>query len=79
MSSIWPCKSKFSLASLYPAPESLRGFRIFLRSANADFASSRVGGIPPDDRRASLGVDSDCVGGKRVEWGSAVLGQVLNW
>ena len=34
-----------------------------MRSTNANFASSMVGGIPPDYRRASLGLESDCVGG----------------
>ena len=71
---IQPCKSKFNLASLYLAPESLRGSRVFLRSTNADFASSRVGEIPPYDRRAGLGVDSDCVVGVEGRMGESSAG-----
>jgi len=36
---------------------SLWGLRTFLMTSNADFASSRVRGIPPDDSHVVLGVD----------------------
>ena len=47
---------------MYLVPESLGGFRIFLSVAQANFASSSVGGIPFVDRRSGLGVERDCGG-----------------
>jgi len=42
-------KGKTSFTSLYLAPVSLGASGHFLMTSNADIASSRVGGIPPDD------------------------------
>jgi len=38
-------------------------------TSNADIASSRVGGILPDDSRVVLGVDRAFGGNWRVDWG----------